>query len=393
VEGRPRWRYLWDQCCAVSEVIIAGPAVCQTDENFLATDETTPLVRMLGQAAQRTSADFLLWLDAEAPLIEAADLDRLIRALADADSAVFTVQDQTFAHVRAFRRVGFLELSETSFGRVAKIPLERPKDLTVCNELAADMIDRALQLRARRERHLYWRDRPCPPGDFERAYWGDIVDPDGQRRNRLAERAQRIADVAEEVAYINQLHAKPGRILDIGCGMGELLSAVGSHWQKYGLELSAFAAEEARQQEGIVDVFVGQLGETPYPPGFFDLVVMHHVVEHLPDPIGTLQQVQTLLGSGGRFIIATPDFDGAMARRYGERYRLLHDPTHISLFSRVSLRALLEDHGFEIERESFPYFDTRHFSREQLLRLLETDLEWSPPFWGSFMTFYCIKRD
>jgi hypothetical protein len=89
-------------------------------------------------------------------------------------------------------------------------------------------------------------------------------------------------------------------------------------------------------------------------------------------------------------IVGTPNFDSACARRFGERYRLLHDQTHISLFSRESLDRFLWDHGFFVERVEFPYFETRYFTTENFERLKDKDGV-SPPFYGNIMTFYCRK--
>ena len=88
--------------------------------------------------------------------------------------------------------------------------------------------------------------------------------------------------------------------------------------------------------------------------------------------------------------MATPDFDSGCARQFGPNYRLLHDPTHISLFSNDSMHRFLRDHGFKIFRADYPFFETRYFTKENLIRLFDTG-EVSPPFYGNFMTFYCQK--
>ena len=90
-------------------------------------------------------------------------------------------------------------------------------------------------------------------------------------------------------------------------------------------------------------------------------------------------------------IIATPDFDCAMARKYKEKFRLLHDPTHISLFSNDSLTSLINENGFKIDKKDFPYFESKWFTKDSLLKVFEDDIV-SPPFYGNVMTFYCIKE-
>jgi SAM-dependent methyltransferase len=220
---------------------------------------------------------------------------------------------------------------------------------------------------------------------FEESYWHEIVDPDGMHRDRLAERELVLADIEAELRFVTAL--PPGRILDAGCGLGWFLSALDPVWERYGLELSAFAARHARVYGDVREV---RLEDCPFDDEFFDVVFCHHVIEHVPDPASAVAQVHRVLKPGGTLVLGTPDFDSGAARRYGPRYRLLHDPTHVSLFSNDSMHRFLRDHGFHIDRVEYPFFETRHFTGEMLLRLLDPSTT-SPAFYGNFMTFYCTR--
>lgn len=232
----------------------------------------------------------------------------------------------------------------------------------------------------------YYRSRQPPVGtDFESSYWGTVVDPDGRVRHRLEERDQFLDDTKEELAFLNKL--TPARILDIGCGPGFLLSGLSQGWEKHGVEVSRLAAQHA---ERYGKIFVGQLSEARYPAEHFDAVVLYHVIEHVAEPIELILEVRRVLRTGGTLVLGTPDFDSGCARRFGDNYRLLHDPTHISLFSSDSMHRFLRDHGFTIDRVEYPFFETRHFTLENLARLFDTS-KVSPPFYGNFMTFYCHK--
>lgn len=232
----------------------------------------------------------------------------------------------------------------------------------------------------------YFVRRPIPATkDFEVGYWGTVTDPDGVRRNLLEERDRHVEDVRDELAHINRLPA--GRILDVGCGLGYLLSGVGDAWEKHGIELSRFAAEYASRHGRI---HVGDLRSAAYPTDHFDVVTLYHVIEHMYDPVSELEEIFRVLRPGGTLIVGTPDFDSAMARRFGDKYRMLNDVTHVSLFSRESLDRCLWDHGFCVDRVEFPYFETRYFNREELERVFDTT-RISPPFYGNIMTFYCHK--
>ncbi len=235
----------------------------------------------------------------------------------------------------------------------------------------------------------YVRRRPperaeAQPTLFEEKYWLG-TDPDGSKRNLLEERERRLADIVEELQHVNSL--PPGRVLDVGCGLGFFLSAVDSQWEKHGVELSHFAAAHAQQ---FAKVHNGDLQSAAYPDDYFDVIMLYHVIEHMNDPVMEIEEIFRVLKPGGTLVIGAPNFDSACARRFGERYRMLHDPTHITLFSRESLDRFLWDHGFFVDRVEFPYFETPHFTTENFERLKDIN-NVSPPFYGNIMTFYCRK--
>ena len=215
---------------------------------------------------------------------------------------------------------------------------------------------------------------------FEEEYHHTTIDPDGNKRNLLQEREQSLAGVKEITDYLGSV--RPGTILDIGCGLGWILSSLGKEWDKYGIEVSKFASRHAAQ---FGNVHNGTLDD--FEVKGFDVIIMNHVIEHLTDPIGALNKIRGLLKPAGVFILGTPDFDSAAARRYGSNFRLLHDPTHISLFSSDSMHRCLRDHGFKILQVEYPFFNTPWFTKENVLRILE-DKGISPPFYGSAMTFF-----
>ncbi len=149
--------------------------------------------------------------------------------------------------------------------------------------------------------HDYFIKRqPTKPIDYEESYWGTITDPDGNIRDRLQEREQYLDDLKQELIFLNSL--KPGRILDVGCGLGYLLSGLREGWEKYGIEVSRFAAQHAQAWGRI---FVGELHEAQFPDEHFDVVVMHHVIEHMEDPISTILEVRRILKPGGILLLGT----------------------------------------------------------------------------------------
>lgn len=220
---------------------------------------------------------------------------------------------------------------------------------------------------------------------FDDRYWVPKTDPEGVVRDGRQERQRRVEDCRDELAFINAL--PPGRVLEVGCGFGHLLSAIDTRWCRHGVEPSQAAAAEAAL---VGTIFTGTFEETRYPDEFFDAVLMYQVIEHMEDPVTAMRIAWRILMRGGWLVVTTPNFDSACARRFGDNYRMYHDPTHVSLFTPESMREMLLDVGFDVDRVEYPYFDTRYFTPDNLLRLFDTT-KVSPPFYGNLMTFYARK--
>jgi SAM-dependent methyltransferase len=139
------------------------------------------------------------------------------------------------------------------------------------------------------------------------------------------------------------------RVLDIGCATGTLLAELRNRgWDCAGVEICESEAEYARRERGL-DVRGGPLEESHFPDNHFDAVLASHVIEHLTDPAGLVQEVRRILSPGGRFIVTTPNIAGFQAQLFTGHWRsAIFD--HLYLFSVKTLTRLLEQNGFTVER-------------------------------------------
>lgn len=152
--------------------------------------------------------------------------------------------------------------------------------------------------------------------------------------------------------------ARKGRMLDVGCGRGLLPYLMRLRgWEAHGLEVSAIAAEHARDVLG-VPVHVGRIEEGPWEPGSFEAVVFWHVLEHVREPRSALRCARELLSPGGLLVVAVPNFESLQARVGGSVWFHLDVPRHYHHFGLRVLRRLLDEEGFDVERVS-------HFALEQ----------------------------
>jgi len=155
-------------------------------------------------------------------------------------------------------------------------------------------------------------------------------------------------------------HARPpGRLLDVGCATGSFLSlAKGSGWDCRGVEVSSFAAAQARERTGC-EVFCGQFAEVPFAEGTFDVITMWDLLEHLPDPVTALRKAAALLKPNGLLLVNTPNEDSLTRRVARFLYhgtggwlqapvnRLYHH-FHLYYFSAGTLAPLFGRAGFDL---------------------------------------------
>jgi SAM-dependent methyltransferase len=85
--------------------------------------------------------------------------------------------------------------------------------------------------------------------------------------------------------------------------------------------------------------------------GSWAMVMLHHVLEHVPDPRATLAAAHRLLRPGGTCVVWTPFADGEPWARYGTDWYELDAPRHLFVFTRRSLADLAGGIGFSVEAE------------------------------------------
>jgi len=143
-----------------------------------------------------------------------------------------------------------------------------------------------------------------------------------------------------------RLRAGAGRLLDVGCGAGELLLAMRARgWSVEGTERTAGSAARVPAVPGL-RVHVGELEALPLPAGRYDVVTLWHVLEHLRDPLAALRRAHALLAPGGHVLLAVPNAASWQARLFG-RHWFHHDPPrHLWAFAPSGLAALLAQAGF-----------------------------------------------
>jgi SAM-dependent methyltransferase len=173
--------------------------------------------------------------------------------------------------------------------------------------------------------------------------YGSYVKP-GQRLFMAIRRAA----WAPELREIVRLTGPESRILEIGSATGEFLAALrrAGRPNLIGVEFSPHAAAVARERHGL-DVRPGDLLDADLVEQSVDLVVMRHVLEHVPDPLATLARIARLLRPGGHCIVTIPNIDSDTAAIFGADWYGYDLPRHFHLFPLPALAQLLREAGLQ----------------------------------------------
>jgi SAM-dependent methyltransferase len=156
------------------------------------------------------------------------------------------------------------------------------------------------------------------------------------------------------------------RALEIGCGSGDLLALLSrAGWPEVeGVEFDPIAAERARMRSGR-PVLVTPFPEQVLPAGVFDLVVLVHVFEHLPEPRAGLTRLRQLVSPRGRIVIIGPNPEGLGARVFRECWVGWEPPRHLSLPTIGALAAAASGVGLRLVRARTRTRFAEDFSRSR----------------------------
>lgn len=135
---------------------------------------------------------------------------------------------------------------------------------------------------------------------------------------------------------------RKGKILDIGCGVGDFLHTMEQQgWEGTGVEPSEEAKAIAKnrikaqllsseEQENLID-------------GSFDVITMWHVLEHVDALRWQIQQLYRLCKPGGRIIIALPNYKSYDGQYYKAAWAAYDVPRHLNHFNEETIIKIFEE--------------------------------------------------
>lgn len=146
------------------------------------------------------------------------------------------------------------------------------------------------------------------------------------------------------------------KVLDIGCGKGIFLDSLRSDkFDKFGIEINKAGYQECLKKN--IRMSDKGIAESDFNEGFFDIITFWHVIEHLADPLATLNAAKRLLKKNGILIISTPNTQSLGFKLGRDLWFHLDAPRHPVLFNKKSIKFLTEEAGFEILAKAANFYD------------------------------------
>lgn len=186
-----------------------------------------------------------------------------------------------------------------------------------------------------------------------------LYNADYETSSSSAEYCSREHATAPEYAavcdYVQRYVPRHGRVLDAGCGEGNLLARLDASngYELEGIEFSTVAAQRAIDRG--FRVTSGDFLELDLEPNRYDGLTMMYVLEHVPAPLGVLRKAFDALRPGGHLIIAVPNYNylrwiyvGPACYARHRQWTALMAAEHLHNFTPRTLSLLARRAGFEI---------------------------------------------
>ena len=237
--------------------------------------------------------------------------------------------------------------SSASFGPLETVRCDlcgSNNDRTIANltDVMMETTDQVFRLAQCRQCDLIYLN-PRPQPERMHLYYPESYQPFA--RKGLSSHA-RLWLYRREVRELERVLAAPNRVVDVGCGNGDLLDAVRSvgNANVLGIEPAPGVANAVRERKRL-PVYDGTLEQARLPDQSVDTVLLSHVLEHLPSPGKTLAEVARILKPGGCVVVWVPNARSLAARTLGKHWMGWDAPRHLYSFTPATLHVFFRRAG------------------------------------------------
>lgn len=135
-----------------------------------------------------------------------------------------------------------------------------------------------------------------------------------------------------------------GRLLDIGCSVGDFLHRAKYFYEVEGVEVNPHTSAVAEQYFKVHKRFLGELGLDRV----YDIVTLNQILYGVSDPVSLLLDIHAVLKEDGLLYVNTPNADSYAMELYRGKSCHLYGYTTLNVFNERALSVLAERTGFEI---------------------------------------------
>ncbi|MEG3844401.1 class I SAM-dependent methyltransferase [Microcoleus sp. herbarium14] len=165
-------------------------------------------------------------------------------------------------------------------------------------------------------------------------------------KNLLGEISSKISRVPYYFDWLTKVNVTlESKILDVGCGAGDLLVRLAQEGFSNLTGLDPLVERDILYKNG-VKIIKKEIAELEDQ---FDLIMMHHSFEHIPQPREVLQNVWRLLKRDRYALIRIPVTATYAWREYGVKWGQIEPPIHLFLHTQKSMSLLATEVGFQIK--------------------------------------------
>jgi len=175
--------------------------------------------------------------------------------------------------------------------------------------------------------------------------------------------ARRYQDSA--LLAVSKLHARQGaRILDVGCGSGSLLHRMAATGFRNLAGVDPFLSRDISYGTNVkirkckLEDLIGEK---------YDVVMFHHSLEHIEDPLAALRVAAELMAAGGSCLVRMPVVAYAW-EKYRTNWVELDPPRHLWLPTEKAMRILVESAALRVEGVEYDSTDFQFWGSELYVR-------------------------
>lgn len=170
---------------------------------------------------------------------------------------------------------------------------------------------------------------------------------------------KKIARFKRWAGTVQNLGARTGQWLDIGCSAGFVVKvAQDLGYDAYGVDVESHGIEFARKTLGLENVRQGMLEDQNYPSGFFDVISIYDVIEHVPDLNKFVAEISRILSKEGILDIRTPDEGHWAVPKNRINWNAVQPSEHLYYFNSKTLTMLLQKYGLKVVKHKFNFKPT-----------------------------------